>query len=265
MDMLLIKDQKNYNKTGIRKCWFIHSIEEVFLEVKKNKEFLKGRRPRTFDFKTMYTCLPHPKIKYNVKIAVEEAWTYLKDDVAQDGRRTQASFQNLKSVNQIMDLVNFIVDNMFLLAGDDTIRRQIIGLPMGTNCAPELANLTLYVDESIFIEETIKNKGTQAACRYSLTFRLIDDILSWDDEPPSTDIYGLEWLETTSKDQSVTFLGGKMRILDGRLDISIFDKAAEWDFFVIRYPHFISNVPYHQPSGVFQGQLSHYRVVCNSI
>jgi hypothetical protein len=98
-----------------------------------------------------------------------------------------------------------------------------------------------------------------------LTFRLIDDILSWDDEPPSTDIYGLEWVETTCKDQSVTFLGGKMKILDGRLDISIFDKAAEWDFFVIRYPHFISNVPYHQPSGVFQGQLSRYRVVCNSI
>jgi hypothetical protein len=45
----------------------------------------------------------------------------------------------------------------------------------------------------------------------------------------------------------------------------LFDKAAEWQFPFIRYPHFDSNVPYHQPSGVFQGQLCRFRVICNSI
>ena len=30
-------------------------------------------------------------------------------------------------------------------------------------------------------------------------------------------------------------------------------------------PHANSNVPYHQPAGVFQGQLVRFRIVCNSI
>ena len=53
--------------------------------------------------------------------------------------------------------------------------------------------------------------------------------------------------------------------MDGRIDISVFDKAAEWPFLVLRYPHSASNVPCHQPAGVFQGQLVRYRIICNSI
>ena len=30
-------------------------------------------------------------------------------------------------------------------------------------------------------------------------------------------------------------------------------------------PHADSNVPYHQPAGVFQGQLVRFRIICNSI
>ena len=40
---------------------------------------------------------------------------------------------------------------------------------------------------------------------------------------------------------------------------------AEWKFSFIRYPHADSNVPYHQPAGVFQGQLVRFRTLCNSI
>ena len=47
--------------------------------------------------------------------------------------------------------------------------------------------------------------------------------------------------------------------------ILIFDKAAECPFLLLRYPHAQSNVPYHQPAGVFQGQLVRFRIVCNSV
>ena len=46
-----------------------------------------------------------------------------------------------------------------------------------------------------------------------------------------------------------------MKNVNGRIRIEIYDKAAEWQFPFIRYPHADSNVPYHQPAGVFQGQL----------
>ena len=43
MDLLQKKDEERYKVTGVRRCWFIRSIEEVFLEVKKEKDMLKVR------------------------------------------------------------------------------------------------------------------------------------------------------------------------------------------------------------------------------
>jgi hypothetical protein len=48
---------------------------------------------------------------------------------------------------------------------------------MGTNSAPELANLTLYHDESQFIDNFIKQKQIEKAKEHCFNFRLIDDIL----------------------------------------------------------------------------------------
>ena len=79
------------------------------------------------------------------------------------------------------------------------------------------------------------------------------------------EMYGLSWSETTLPDGSVNYLGAHIEIVNGYLNISIFDKAAEWNFPVIKYPHADSNAPYHQSAGVFQGQLSRFRIVCSAI
>jgi len=49
---------------------------------------------------------------------------------------------------------------------------------MGMSSAPEIANLTLYPDEKAFVEQLIEQ-------RHNLNFRLIDDVLTWDEEPHS--------------------------------------------------------------------------------
>ena len=54
-----------------------------------------------------------------------------------------------------MDHVQHIVKNTYLLTKNGTIRRQKIGLPMGTNSALELANLPLYVNESQYFDGLI--------------------------------------------------------------------------------------------------------------
>ena len=136
---------------------------------------------------------------------------------------------------------------------------------MGTNSAPEIANLTCYVDERDFIDGLITSGQIDEAKEHADNFRLIDDVLGWAIKPPSLLHCGLEWKETTLADGSVVYLGAHMKKIDGRIDISVFDKAAEWPFLVLRYPHSQSNVPYHQPSGVFQGQLVRYRIICHTI
>ena len=62
-----------------------------------------------------------------------------------------------------------------------SIRRQVIGIPMGTNCAPSLANLFLYRYESAFIDRLMAKKdGHEVAASFHNTFRFIDDTLSID-------------------------------------------------------------------------------------
>jgi hypothetical protein len=217
----------------------------------------------TFDFTTMYTCLKHDRIMSNVREAVAEAHKYVDRLCTIDTHRGKFYKMTMMKQDDVMQHVEFIVKNTFLYA-DGILRHQEIGLPMGTNCAPELANLTLYVDERNFID-ALQKENFDEAVRYNCTFRFIDDVLTWNNAPPSQTLYGLEWKETTNTDQSVTFLGGKITNTNGRINLSIFDKATEWQFPIIRYPHLDSNVPYHQPSGVFQGQLCRYRIVCNSV
>ena len=47
---------------------------------------------------------------------------------------------------------------------------------------------------------------------YSDTYRLIDDGLTLDVDFTSSEIYGLNWSETTLPDGSVNFLGGKISV-----------------------------------------------------
>jgi hypothetical protein len=65
---------------------------------------------------------------------------------------------------------------------------------MGANSAPEPFNLTLYSDEAKFIDDFSTPKdGTivgvqeelQKAKQRGFNFRLIDDILTWNEEAPS--------------------------------------------------------------------------------
>jgi hypothetical protein len=47
--------------------------------------------------------------------------------------------------------------NIFVSFGG-TLFQQVIGIPMGTNCAPLLANLFLYSYESEFLQKLVKDK-----------------------------------------------------------------------------------------------------------
>ena len=47
---------------------------------------------------------------------------------------------------------------MKLVRFGDTLYRQVVGIPMGTNCAPLIADLFLYTFERDFIRNLVKEK-----------------------------------------------------------------------------------------------------------
>ena len=210
----------------------------------------------------MHTCLQHERILKNVYKAVQETHDFLSAQASSNGRCKDFSASS-KSVDEIMEHVDFVVN--YLGLNETDIMHQVIDIPMGTNGAPEIATLTLYADEAAYMNFLVSAKQLNLAKSYSDTYRFIDDGLTWDVDFPSSEIYGLNWSETTLPDGSVNFLGGKISVENDRISISIFNKATEWNFPVIRFPHCDFNVPYYQPAGVFQGQLCRFRIVCNSI
>ena len=80
---------------------------------------------------------------------------------------------------------------------------------MGTNAAPEIANLTLYADEAEFIDDLIRRGERLTAMSYSRTRRFIDDLLTWDNDPPPEELYGMSYKRQTEP-VNVPFLGAKI-------------------------------------------------------
>jgi hypothetical protein len=59
-------------------------------------------------------------------------------------------------------MLEFLIDNIFVSFGG-TLFQQVVGIPMGTNCAPLLADLFLYSYESEFLQKLVKEKKIHEA------------------------------------------------------------------------------------------------------
>ena len=56
----------------------------------------------------------------------------------------------LWSCQRMCDALHYLLDNIFIRFGS-TLYRQIVGIPMGTNCAPLVADLFLFCYERDFM------------------------------------------------------------------------------------------------------------------
>ena len=73
---------------------------------------------------------------------------------------------------ELLELLTYLVDNIFVVVGN-RIYRQCIGIPMGTDCAPLLANLFLF-----YYEYAYRRDYFRLAKRFNNTVRYIDDLLA---------------------------------------------------------------------------------------
>jgi hypothetical protein len=74
-------------------------------------------------------------------------------------------------------MLEFLIDNIFVSFGG-VLFQQVVGIPMGTNCAPLLADLFLYSYESEFLQKLVKDKKIHEARAFNFTYRYIDNVLS---------------------------------------------------------------------------------------
>ena len=60
------------------------------------------------------------------------------------------------------------------------VYQQIVGIPMGTNCAPLIADLFLYCYERDFMSDLQKSKRFDLIDMFNDTSRYLDDIFTVD-------------------------------------------------------------------------------------
>ena len=74
-------------------------------------------------------------------------------------------------------MLAILIDNIFAMFGERVLQRTV-GIPMGTNCAPLLADLFLYSYKADFIQVFLKKNEKKLTRSFNFTFRYIDDVLS---------------------------------------------------------------------------------------
>ena len=75
------------------------------------------------------------------------------------------------------NVLTFLLDNIFIQFGSK-LYRQVVGIPMGTNCAPLVADLFLFCYERDFMMSPSDDKQAGIIDAFNTTSRYFDDILN---------------------------------------------------------------------------------------
>ena len=76
----------------------------------------------------------------------------------------------------VIKMLEFLIDKIYMQFSEQ-IFQQTVGIPMGTNCTPLLADLYLYGYEADFIQGLLKAGKKHLAEKFNFTYKYIDEDL----------------------------------------------------------------------------------------
>ena len=246
-----------YSRSGINQMWILKNSKEL-LEHLKSPPFNRVTSIKSFDFSTLYTTIPHQRLKDRLTSIIRNAFIF------KNGNRRykylvlgheetyfvkeHSDSKSKYSEDDIIKMLEFRVDNIFVVFAGKVFQ-QTVGIPMGTNCAPLLADIFLYSHETDFIQSLLSTGKKHLASRFNLTYRYIDDVLSINN-PEFENYLGqiypaeLEIKDTTESTTSASYLDLLLSIgRDGQLHTSIYDKRDNFNFHITNFPFLSSNIP----------------------
>ena len=130
--------------------WSIENSGEILNKL-KSRGFLASGLP-TYDFSTLFTTLPHNLIKEKLTELIEQYLTerahfiWLVMIKIPFFTSEQPQRYKLWSCQKICDALHYLLDNIFIRFGSK-LYRHIVGISMGTNCAPLVADLFSFCYE----------------------------------------------------------------------------------------------------------------------
>ena len=132
-------------RNGVNNMWILKNSTSLLSSLDQ-LDILTATSVQTYDFSTLYTSIPHNLLKSRISNLVHNAfrkkdWSvrhihikvtsskgYFTHDIG-GGR------DNMYTADNICQMIGFLIDNIFVQFGG-CLFHQVIGIPMGTNCAP---------------------------------------------------------------------------------------------------------------------------------
>ena len=132
--------------------WSIKNSGEVLNKLKSRG--FRATSLSTYDFSTLYSTLPHNLIKEKLINLIE--WTFKREGspyIACNERQAFFTSEDTKryklwSCQNVCEALIYLLDNIYIRFGTK-LYRQIVDIPMGTNCAPlasTIMSVTYFVN-----------------------------------------------------------------------------------------------------------------------
>ena len=169
---------------------------------------------------------------------------------------------NLWSCQKVCKALTFLIDNIYTRLGSN-LYRQIVDIPIGTNCAPLVADLFLFFNERDFMLSLLDDNQSEIIEAFSSTSRYLDELLNIDNnffDSMVDHIYpsALHLNKANVSDTEASLLDLHLSISDlfsTSVQTKIYVKRHDFDFYIVNFPFIDGNVPRLTSYGVYIYQL----------
>ena len=264
--------------------WIVEDIDEFVQDFRANAAALAKVPWATVDFTTMYEALEHDALLQGCMAAATEAWDYEQACMARQlGKRPEEVQLALSTAGwakmipemeadtkvwftpqRLRETLAFMLDNLYINNGG-IVRKQVKGVPMGLNCAAQMANAYGYSVESLWVDaQQPKN---------IMMRRYIDGIFVAGEKAllpgqglPSEDDYKMKYKLTSESASSLIYIGVRLFVDDkGEAHTVLHDRAVDYPVLVDRYPEATTVANPAQLGGVIMGRFVAAQRTCSRL
>ena len=228
-----------YRRTGVNRMWIVDNntpVLERILEFNNYTDRKNADIPKnvsSYDFSTLYTKITHTHLKQQMKWILRKAFNRKKCMYVNVYHATWYKLNDAIELTKqkLFEHICFLIDNIYITVGNH-ILRQVIGIPMGTDCAPYLANVYLYSLEFDFLEKA----PIHLARKFSNSYRYIDDLLSFNNNNLINQlkhrIYPTELIlnKENKSNNHTSFLDINITIQNNKILTKLYDKRNDFKF-----------------------------------
>ena len=147
------------SRNGVNNMWILKNSTSLLSSPEK-LDVRYSKLGQTFDFSTLYTSISHDLLKSCISTLIRNSFkkkdgnikcTYIKVDDRRGyfSNSVDPGGDKTYNANQSCDMVEFLIDNIFVKFGGHFFP-QVIGIPMGNNCALSLLTSFFILTKVIF-------------------------------------------------------------------------------------------------------------------